>query len=312
MIILYLVYLSYGFNKLNSNFSLCASICCRFGCYGFNAGSAVLTDSPMFHQILALCATNTSLAGGAGGISAVMVNLWYLERYTGEPCFDLKKAMNGSLTGLIAIAGSCGVIEPWSAVIIGAVAGVIYLMGSNMLIRLRIDDACDAIPVHGSGGLWGVIAVGLFASPNRLLEYYGKADHPGLFFSWHMGNSDFRLLGAQVVGALFIMGWVLAFMLPFFVWLDWRGWLRSDPLEELVGLDTSYHGGLALLTNDSDVKEEHITAYKNRQTELSNLRRRSSANKRSSVELPKTNYKSEEDDEEEVEVEDGFDPKISM
>lgn len=266
----------------------------------------------MFHQILALCATNTSLAGGAGGISAVMLNLWYLERYTGEPFFDLKKAMNGSLTGLISIAASCGIIEPWSAVVIGAVAGVIYLVVSNMLIRLRIDDACDAIPVHGSGGLWGVLAVGLFASPRRLLDYYDSADHPGLFFSWRSGNSDFRLLGAQVVGALFIIGWVLAFMLPFFVWLDWKGWLRSDALEELVGLDTSYHGGLALLTHDSEVKEEHITAYKNRQMELSNLRRRSSANKTNAIVSPKPNYKSDEDDEEEIEVEEGLDPKISM
>ena len=266
----------------------------------------------MFHQILALCATNTSLAGGAGGISAVMLNLWYLERYTGEPFFDLKKAMNGSLTGLISIAASCGIIEPWSAVVIGAVAGVIYLVVSSMLIRLRIDDACDAIPVHGSGGLWGVLAVGLFASPRRLLDYYDSADHPGLFFSWRSGNSDFRLLGAQVVGALFIIGWVLAFMLPFFVWLDWKGWLRSDALEELVGLDTSYHGGLALLTHDSEVKEEHITAYKNRQMELSNLRRRSSANKTNAIVSPKPNYKSDEEDEEEIEVEEGFDPKISM
>ena len=268
----------------------------------------------MFHQILALCATNTSLAGGAGGISAIMVNLWYLERYTGEPYFDLKKAMNGSLTGLISIAASCGVIEPWAAVIIGTVAGVIYLMASIMLVRLRIDDACDAIPVHGSGGLWGIIAVGFFASPRRLLEYYGKADHPGLFFSWHRRNSDFRLLGAQVVGALFIVGWVLAFMLPFFVWLDWKGWLRSDPLEELVGLDTSYHGGLALLTThvDAEVKEEHITAYKNRQIELNNLRRRSSAQNQNIAVLPKFNYTSTEDNEEKVELEEDFDPKISM
>ena len=286
---------------------------CRFGCYGFNAGSALLTKSPKFHQIFALCATNTSLAGGAGGISAVMFNLWYLERYTGEPFFDLKKAMNGSLTGLISIAASCGIIEPWTAVLVGTISGLIYLVVSNMLIRFRIDDACDAIPVHASGGLWGLIAVGLFASPRKLLDYYGSADHPGLFFSWHVGNSDFRLLGAQVLGALFIIGWVLAFMLPFFIWLDWKGWLRSDALEELVGLDTSYHGGLALLTHDSDVKEEHITAYRNRQIELSNLRQRPSASNKSNPTFSKNNnYEADEEDEEELEVEEGFDPKISM
>ena len=279
----------------------------------------------MYHQILALCASNTSLAGGAGGISALLVNLWYLERFTGEAHFDIKKAMNGSLTGLISIAGSCGIVEPWAAVLIGTVSGVVYLVASSMLIRLRIDDACDAIPVHGFGGLWGVIAVGLFASPTRLLNYYNSADHPGLFYSWSMRDSDFRLLGAQVVGALFIIGWVLVLMLPFFVWLDWRGLLRSDPLEELVGLDTSYHGGLALISNnDSEVKAEHITEYRNRQIELSNLRRRSSASdtsnsrRRPSVHkqrksMPtKPMYKPDEGDDDELEMDEGFDPKVPM
>ncbi len=279
----------------------------------------------MYHQILALCATNTSLAGGAGGISALLVNLWYLERFTGEAYFDIKKAMNGSLTGLISIAGSCGIVEPWAAVVIGTVSGVVYLVASNMLVRLRIDDACDAIPVHGFGGLWGVIAVGLFASPRRLLNYYDSADHPGLFYSWGMGKSDFRLLGAQVVGALFILGWVLVFMLPFFVWLDWRGMLRSDPLEELVGLDTSYHGGMALISNnDSEIKAEHITAYRNRQIELSNMRRRSSAsessnsrrrsssNKQRKTVPPKSMYKPDEEEDKELEMEEGLDPKVPM
>jgi Amt family ammonium transporter len=241
-----------------------------------------------------------------------MLNLWYLERCTGEAFFDLKKAMNGSLTGLIAVAASCGIIEPWAAVIIGIVSGIVYLLASHLLIRMRIDDACDAIPVHGIGGLWGVVAVGLFASPTRLFEYYGKSDHPGIFYSWYMGRSDFRLFGAQITGALFIIGWVSVFMLPFFVWLDWKGWLRSDALEELVGLDMSYHGGLALLTQDSEIKEEHITAYKNRQIEMNSLRRRSSAMKQSSAVLPNSPHKSDEDDEEEIEADEGFDPQIPM
>ena len=223
---------------------------------------------------MALAATNTTLSGGAAGITALMVNLWYLERYTGEAYFDVKKAMNGSLAGLVAITGSCGVVEPFAAVIIGMIAGVLYLLSSQLLIRLRIDDACDAIPVHGFSGLWGLVAVGLFSSPSRLDQFYGRREHPGLFYSWNQGDSDFRQLGVQIVGALFILSWVLVFMLPFFVWLDWKGWLRSDPLEELVGLDTSYHGGLALLTSHQDVKPEYISAYRERQMESNSLRNR--------------------------------------
>jgi Amt family ammonium transporter len=221
---------------------------------------------------MSLAATNTTLSGGAAGISALMINLWYLERYTGEAYFDVKKAMNGSLAGLVAITGSCGVVEPFAAVIIGSIAGVVYLLSSYLLIKLRIDDACDAIPVHGFSGIWGVVAVGLFSSPTRLEQFYGRGEHPGLFYSWYVGDSDFSLLGTQIVGGLFIIGWVLFFMLPFFVWLDWKGWLRSDPLEELVGLDTSYHGGLALLAAHNDVKPEYISAYKERQSENNSLR----------------------------------------
>lgn len=271
---------------------------------------------------MALAATNTTLAGGAAGISALFVHLWYLERYTGEPYFDVKKAMNGSLAGLVAITGSCGVVEPWAAVVIGTLAGVFYLLASQFLLMVRIDDACDAIPVHAFCGLWGVLAVGLFASPTRLETFYGHGSHPGLFYSWYNGNSDAVLLGAQIVGALFIIVWVIVFMLPFFVWLDWKGWLRSDPLEELVGLDTSYHGGLALLSNTSDVKPEYISAFKERQAENSNLRRRNQQQKHqhhdysggtrlsNRTSLPRSSA----NDEDEVEEEnpEAFDEKITL
>lgn len=139
---------------------------------------------------------------------------------------------------------------------------------------MRLDDAVDAIPVHMFNGMWGLIAVGLWGSPQRLEAAFGRSDHPGLFYSWRLGDSDGRLLGAQLVGMLFIIGWVMFIMLPFFVWLDWRGWFRSDPLEEIVGLDTSYHGGLALVQGEEAVNPEYITAFQKQRAE-NNLRRRS-------------------------------------
>jgi ammonium transporter, Amt family len=288
---------------------------CRFGWYGFNGGSALLTTSPLYHEVLALAATNTTLAGGAGGISALMVNLWFLERYTGEPYFDVKKAMNGSLAGMVAITGSCGVVEPWAAVVIGLIAGVFYLISSNFLIRIRVDDACDAIPVHGFCGFWGVIAAGLFSSPTRLSVFYGHGRHPGIFYSWYEGNSDFRLLGTQIVGAFFIMGWVFTFMLPFFVWLDWKGWFRSDPLEELVGLDTSYHGGMALLSSHSEIKPEYISAFKERQYENNTLRRRQQKSLSFENRTTKTSSSINQqygDEEDEVEEKESFGSKIAL
>jgi len=81
-------------------------------------------------------------------------------------------------------------------------------------------------------------------------------------------------MGAQMIGLLFIIGWIFVIMFPFFVWLDWKGWFRSDPLEEIVGLDTSYHGGLALLSGGDEVNPEYISAFK-RKKEENNMRRRS-------------------------------------
>ena len=76
-----------------------------FGWYGFNSGSALLSLSPTAYKVAALAATNTTLSGGVAGIVALMANLWYLERTTGEPYFDLNYAMNGTLGGLVAITG---------------------------------------------------------------------------------------------------------------------------------------------------------------------------------------------------------------
>jgi Amt family ammonium transporter len=248
-----------------------------FGWFGFNGGSALVLSERESYMEVALAATSTALAGGSAGITALMVNIWYLERYTGEPFFDIKFAMNGTMGGLVAITGSCGVIEPWAAVVIGFFAGIVYMVGSRFLEKVHIDDAVDAIPVHMFNGLWGLIAVGLFASPTRLELVFGHSKHPGLFYSWRDGNSDGTLLGAQLVGILFIFGWVMVNMIPFFLLLDWKGWLRSDPLEEIVGLDTSYHGGLALLAgHDGGVNIEYVSVYqKKRSAEI--LQRRSRA-----------------------------------
>mmetsp|Transcript_12599 Transcript_12599/g.25522 ORF Transcript_12599/g.25522 Transcript_12599/m.25522 type:complete len:554 (-) Transcript_12599:259-1920(-) len=239
-----------------------------FGWYGFNCGTAILSDGPRTEDVASLAAVNTTLAAAAAGVTSLLVNLFILDRKTGEALFDLKFLMNGTLSGLVAITAGCGVLEPWGAVIVGCVAGLIYIAGSNGLVALRLDDAVDAIPVHFLNGAWGLISVGLLASPRHLLVAYGRNNHPGLVYSWEQGQSDATLLAAQLVGLLFIMGWVLVIMFPFFIWLDWKGWFRADALEEIVGLDTSYHGGLALLADDGGgVNPEYISAYKQKKQE---------------------------------------------
>ena len=144
--------------------------------------------------------------------------------------------MNGCLGGLVSITGSCGVVDPWCAVITGFVAGLLYISTSKLLIRLRIDDAVDAIPVHMTNGIWGTLSVGLFASTKRLEMAFGEVSDAGIFMG---GNGT--LLACQVMGILFILGWVAALMIPFFYVLKYLGWLRATSADEVEGLDFRYH-----------------------------------------------------------------------
>lgn len=94
--------------------------------------------------------------------------------------------------------------------------------------------------MHLPGGAWAVLSVGLFASPGRVLDAYGHNRHIGWFYSFER-SADATLLACQVIELLFIIGWVTAVMTPFFLVLNYFGYFRSDPLEEVVGLDLSYH-----------------------------------------------------------------------
>lgn len=231
-----------------------------FGWFGFNPGSALLLSISDYGEAAANAAVSTGLAGAAAGISALFTNLYLEERRTGEPHFSLLMAMNGTLSGLVAITSGCALVEPWAAIVIGIVAGWIYIYVSGLLIRLRIDDAVDAIPVHMANGAWGVFASGLVAAPRLMLLCYGSDKHVGWFYSLGRGSFDAHLLGCQVTAIGFIAGWTFFTMFPFFIWLNYKGWFRADSLEELVGLDISYHGSMDF--KEGGVKKEYVEAYK--------------------------------------------------
>ncbi len=167
-----------------------------------------------------------------------------MERKTGEGNFSLFAAMNGCLAGLVGITGGCAVVEPWAAVIIGSVSGLLYLLSSKLLVRLRIDDAVDAVPVHMTNGVWGTIAVGLFATSEKILLAYGEAKDEGVFMG---GNGT--LLGCQLISILFVQGWVTVCLLPFFCLLNYLGWFRTSSTDEVEGLDRRYHGASPQVKN---------------------------------------------------------------
>jgi Amt family ammonium transporter len=213
-----------------------------FGWYGFNTGSVHSISTEEYAQVAALAALTTTLGAASGTIGALAASAFWAQKKTGEITFNLTYALNGCLSGLVGITASCALVEPWAAIVIGSTSGIIYIVASHALIYLQIDDAVDAIPVHLFNGIWGVLAVGLFASPRRMEAVFGRSDHVGWFYSWGQRSGDATLLATNMVGLLFIMGFVTAIMLPFFFFLQYMGWFRSDPLEEILGLDLRYKG----------------------------------------------------------------------
>ncbi|KAI2510080.1 ammonium transporter family [Fragilaria crotonensis] len=206
------------------------------GWYGFNPGSTLFVANPTSAGVTAHAAVTSTIAGASGCISAMFLDTIVDCITTGDITYDLSMAMNGALAALVAITAGCSVVDPWAALVIGVIGGWVYYGCSKLMIKLRIDDVVDAVPVHFGNGAWGLIAVGFFANPANTLNAYSK-EIPGVFY----GGGD--LLLNQIVAVCWIFGWVAATMTPFFVVLKMAGMFRVDALEEDVGLDISHHRG---------------------------------------------------------------------
>lgn len=216
-----------------------------FGWYGFNPGSTLRISTTAFGDVASLVAVNTTLGAAAGALSGLFTSTYLDERKTGIYQWDTTAAMNGCLTGLVGITAGCATVDPWAAFVIGIVAGWVYLGASALILRLKIDDAVDAIPVHMFGGAWGVIATGLFTNAHRLETAYGTTENIGWFYEWGRGSGNFTLIGIQLIAVLFVFGWTTVIFTPFCLTLKYLNWLRIDPLEEEVGMDISRHKGPA-------------------------------------------------------------------
>ena len=192
-----------------------------FGWFGFNpASSGALSDGGV--DIAAKSFITTNLAACAAAITAMFFT-W--ARY-GKP--DVSMTLNGILGGLVAITAPCDVVSPVEAVIIGVIGAILMCLAIPFIdTKLKVDDPVGAVSVHGVCGLWGTIAVGLFANDNDVV---------GLFH----GNA--AQLGIQVLGAVSIIVWAAAIGALFFIVLKKAGLLRAKPEDEIAGLDATEHG----------------------------------------------------------------------
>ena len=187
-----------------------------FGWFGFNINSSTL----------GLNAVNTLLAGSAGATAAIYFTLIR----TGKA--DIEMAANGALAGLVGITAGCAYVDPWAAVVIGLIAGIIMIFGVRFVKNiLKADDPVGAVTVHGICGAWGLLAVGIFAS--------GHNDVTGLV----VGNAA-QLL-PQIVGILAAIVWGFGGGYILFKILDLTMGLRVDEQEEEEGLDEHEHGTVA-------------------------------------------------------------------
>jgi Amt family ammonium transporter len=206
-----------------------------FGWYGFNPGS---TLSAMDWEGIGRVSANTTIAACAGGMVAVLFV------YPMTKKWDLGISVNGFLGGLVAITCPCYWVSPFGSVVIGAVAGIVVVLGINFLEHMRIDDPIGAVPVHMFAGIWGTLSLGLFATGSYGVPTADGADTSttvkGLFY-----GGGAHQLEAQFIGSLtcviVVTGVALLIMLGI---KQIRGsWtLRIDKDGELEGIDIVEHG----------------------------------------------------------------------
>ncbi len=195
-----------------------------FGWFGFNAGSELLAD-----ELVPFIAVNTLIAACGGAVGATVV-IW---AKSGVP--DVAMIANGVLAGLVSITAGTGTMTPIGALITGFLGGCLVVVAVLFFDKIKIDDPVGAISVHGICGVWGTLAIGLFAKYDD--AFLGRED-AGLFYG---GGIDQLLMQALFV--VIVAAWVLTTTGILFSVLKATIGLRVSEEEELAGLDVMEHGG---------------------------------------------------------------------
>jgi ammonium transporter, Amt family len=213
-----------------------------FGWFGFNAASTFAATDPRFTVV----AVNTAIAAAFGAMSAMV---WAMRKKKGgKP--DPGMMANGMLAGLVAITAPCAFVDPWAAAVIGIVAAVLVYESIGFWERRGIDDPVGAISVHGVGGLFGLLCVGIFSNG----QYGSGWNGTGNAVAQPVGKGvegiikgDWGQLGAQLIGMLTLMTVMFGLALAFFKIQNklTKGGIRSEEAHEAEGLDMGEMGVLA-------------------------------------------------------------------
>jgi Amt family ammonium transporter len=195
-----------------------------FGWFGFNPGSTLNATNLHFADVV----VTTNLAAAGGAVAAL------LAIYAKTKTLDVGMIGNGAIAALVAITAPSGYVEPWAAIVIGAVAGLIVVFGV-LAIEKYLDDPVGCLPAHGMAGIWGTLSCGLFTVP--ALAKFNGVGRGGLFYT-----GSFAQLGAQAIAVA--VAFVTVFSLSFAIfWVIKKTiGLRVTAREEIEGLDISEHG----------------------------------------------------------------------
>jgi Amt family ammonium transporter len=195
------------------------------GWMGFNPGSWLNGVNVNFADV----AVNTNLSAAAGIIGATIASLLMFKT------IDVSQMGNGAIAGLVAITAPCAFVDPWASVLIGFVAGIIVPLIVVAIDKIRVDDPIGAIPAHGVAGIWGTLAAGLFATPERAINV--AVGDAGLFYGGGIGQLGVQAMG---IGATVAFTFTASFV-TFYAIKKTLG-LRVSEEDELRGLDISEHG----------------------------------------------------------------------
>ncbi len=211
------------------------------GWFGFNPGSTMALNAPAIAHI----AVTTNTAAAAATLTA-SITAWLL---LGKP--DLSMILNGCLAGLVAVTASCAYVSIPSSLIIGAVAGTIVVFAVYLFDRIRIDDPVGALSVHLVNGVFGTLAVGLFADKSiaAAIGTDSASLSNGLFTGGGLSQ-----LGKQALGVVTVAGFTVGLSVAVWLLIKVVLGLRVSKNEELQGLDIGEHGmeaysGFQIFTN---------------------------------------------------------------
>merc|ERR1711988_1735644 len=207
------------------------------GWYGFNCGSVLAITTTANQQSVGIAAVTTTLCPCA----AVIV---YSVLAMATAYVDLSGVLNVALCGLVSITAGCPYVMPWAAICIGIVSVPVYVGASYALKKFKVDDVVDAIPVHGAGGIWGVLAVGLVGNPDLLLNLWSSTS-TGTHDAGILYNGMGAMLGWQCIAIGSTIAWVgvlsavicgVLHYVPPMAGLG-ESWLRITEEEEKMGFD---------------------------------------------------------------------------